>query len=103
MYTHIYVQQLNDSGTVHTPDTVSLCSSHQTRPNMPASVCLAALEDISFVVGICVLGMVSRNALQDTQPCKYYKRTFFVGALPLFTLVYLQQVPNQLLDDEYSI
>ena len=57
----LYHQQLYDSGT--NPDTVSLCSSHQTRPRMPASVCLAALEVPSFVVGICVLGMISWNAL----------------------------------------
>ena len=75
-----YLQQLYDSGTDHTPDTVSLCSSHQTRPRMPASVCLAALEVPSFVVGICVMGMISRNALQDTQPCNY-KMYFFVVAL----------------------
>ena len=99
----IDILQLNDSGTAHTPDTVSLCSSHQTRPKMPASVCLAALEVISFLVSICVLDMISWNALQDTQPFKYYKRTFFVGALLLFTPVYLPQVPNQLLDDECSI
>ena len=57
----LYHQQLYDSGT--NPDTVSLCSSHQTRPRMPASVCLAALEVPSFVVGICVLGMISWDAL----------------------------------------
>ena len=31
----------------------------------------------SFVVGICVLGMISWNALQDTQPCNCHKITFF--------------------------
>ena len=103
IYTYIYIRQLNDSGTPHTPDTVSLCSSHQTPPKMPASVCSAALEAISFVVGIFVMGMIAWNALQHTQPRKYYKMTFFVGALLLFTPIYLLQVLNQLLDDEYSI
>ena len=80
----IDILQLNDSGTAHTPDTVSLCSYHQTRPKMPASVPLTAPKVVSFVVGICVLGMISWNALQDTQPCKYYKRNFLIGALLLF-------------------
>ena len=62
----LYLQQLHDSGTAHTPDTVSLFS-HQTRPRMPASVSLAALEVPSFMVGECVFGMMSWNTLQDTQ------------------------------------
>ena len=91
--TYLYLQQLYDSGTAHTPDSVSLCSSHQTRSSMPASV----------VVGICALGMISWNALQDTQPCNHYNCLFFVGALLLFTPIYLLQATNQLLDVEYSI
>ena len=55
------------------------------------------------MIGICVLGMILWNAVQDTQLCKYYKRTFFVGVLLLFTPIYLLQVPNQFLDDEDSI
>ena len=50
---YLDLQQLYVSGTAHTPDVVSLCSSHQTRPRMPASFCLAALEVPSFVVVIC--------------------------------------------------
>ena len=74
---HLYLQQLYDSGTAHNPDTVSLCSSHQTRPRMPTSVCLAALEVPSFVVGVCLLGMISWNALQNTQPAVQLQNYIF--------------------------
>ena len=66
-----YHTQLYDSGSAHIPDDVSLRSSHQTRPKMPASVCLAALEVPCFVAGVCVLGIISWNALQDTQQWNY--------------------------------
>ena len=91
---HLYLQQLYDSGTAHNPDTVSLCSSHQTRPRMPTSVCLAALEVPSFVVGVCVLG-ISWSAFQDTA-MQLQNAIFFVGALLLWTSIYLLQIPNQL-------
>ena len=66
---YLYLQRLYDSVTAHTLDTVSLCSSHQTRPRMAASVCLAPLQVPSLVVGIFVLDTISWNALQDTQLC----------------------------------
>lgn len=97
---YLYLQQLYDSASTHTPDTVSLCSSHQIRPRMPASVCLAALVVPSFVVGICVSGMISWNALQDTQP-RRIQNDIFVCALLLCTIIYLLQVPNQLLHAVY--
>ena len=61
---------------------------------MPASVCLAALEVPSFVVGVCVLG-ISWSAFQDTA-MQLQNAIFFVGALLLWTSIYLLQIPNQL-------
>ena len=59
----------------------------------------------SLVVGICVLAMISWNALQHTQSCNHHKTIFFcvVGALLLCIPIHLLQVPTQLSDAEYRI
>ena len=54
------------------------CAPHQTRPRMSAFICLGVFGVPSIVVCICVLSMISWNALHDAQPCNYYI-IFFVS------------------------
>ena len=71
----------------------------------PASVCPAALEVPSFVVGIYFRGghdLMERSP-DYTAAQLSRKYLFFVGAVLLFTPIYLlQAVPNQLLDAEFQ-
>ena len=55
---------------------------------MSAFICMGVFDVPSIVVGICVLSMVSWNALHDTQPCKY-QITFFASLRPVVVYQHL--------------